>query len=170
MTTTLEEPAAETMPPAPEVQYFSPPNLLKMKVGDGRIDPDSIAKAENAVLLMKDDFLEWIREDLERMEAALTRAKQDGAARNTHIETLFAASHDMKGQGGTFGYPLISRIGHSLCTMLERDGKEANLKIASAHVEAIRGIILRNVTGDGGMIGQQIAEGLEAAASQFIAN
>ena len=135
-----------------------------MKVGDGRIDADSIAKAENAVLQLKDDFLEWVRADLERMEAALGRARMDGAQRKEHIETLFAVCHDMKGQGGTFGYPLISRIGHSLCTMLERDGKESNLKIASAHVEAIRGIILRNVTGDGGAIGQLIAEGLEAAA------
>lgn len=168
--TTLESTDADVMPPPPDVQYFSPPNLLKMKVGDGRIDPDAVAKAENAVLQLKDDFLEWVRQDLERLEAALTRAKQDGAARKTHIETLFAVSHDMKGQGGTFGYPLISRIGHSLCTMLERDGKDANLKVATAHVEAIRGVIVRNVTGDGGAIGQQIAEGLEAAASQHLTN
>ena len=168
--TTIEDTQADAMQPLPDVQYFSPPNLLKMKVGDGRIDPETIAKAEMSVLRLKDDFLEWVRVDLERMEAALARAKHDGAARQTHIETLFAVSHDMKGQGGTFGYPLISRIGHSLCMMLERDGKESDLKIATAHVEAIRGVILRNVAGAGGVIGQEIAKGLEAAASHHTTN
>jgi len=152
-----------------DVQYFHPPNLLKLKVGDGRLDPEAIARAESAVQQLATDYMTWVMTDIKRLDEIIVRARDDGANRKTHLDALFVTVHDMKGQGGTFGYPLISRIGHSLCRLLERDGLETNLKVISAHVDAMKAVILHKVKGDGGAVGQQIAEGLEAAAAKLAA-
>lgn len=152
-------------PNTPDAQFFNPPNLLKLKVGEGRIDPEALQRAERAVTSLAKDYLDWAAEDATRLEAALRAAEAQDADRAGALHQLFMLAHDMKGQGGTFGYPLVSRIGDSLCRLIERAGGEANLQVVAAHVEAIRAVLANRVEGDDDATGRQIAEGLEAAAA-----
>ena len=157
--------SAPTPPDTPEVQFFDPPNLLKLKVGEGRIDPEALLRAERAIASLAKDYLDWAAQDTIRLDAALRAAQAPEADRGSALHQLFLVAHDMKGQGGTFGYPLVSRIGDSLCRLIERTGGEANLKVVAAHVEAIRAVLANRVEGDDDATGRQIAEGLEAAAA-----
>ncbi|MBT4889614.1 MAG: phosphorelay protein, partial [Rhodospirillales bacterium] len=70
---------------------------------------------------------------------------------------------DMKGQGGTFGYKLMTTVLDYLCTYLERQEVMSNdgLDVIQLHIEAAKTIINNRLTEDGGETGDQILLGLQ---------
>ena len=115
---------------------------------------EAVAAAEHELSHMVADYLAWANEDLERLDAAFRAAP----AR----DELYRLAHDMKGQGGTVGYPLITAIGDSLCRFLEgrRTLDRAALEVARRHVEALRTVIAHRLSGDGGARGAEVIEAL----------
>ena len=92
-----------------------PPNILKAKVGGaiGGIDMAAITRAEAAMDALKSEFNDWFTADVTRLAECreLFAARKDAKTR----DSLFRASHDIRGQAATFGFPLVSRIAFSLC-------------------------------------------------------
>ncbi len=112
----------------------------------------TLARAEAAVAHLAKDYARWALADVAKARAALTAARDDPAQRARHIETLFRVGHDFKGQGTSFGYPLITRIGHSLCTLTRaraRDCQTQHLELAKSHIDAIDLVLSKGITGDG---------------------
>src|SRR5258705_12258660 len=93
------------------IEIFTPPNVLKAKLGDGGLDPSAVTRAEQALADLQGEFAGWVRHDVNRLiEAGAGHAKQ------RDVETLsnvYRAAHDLKGHGTTFGFPLISRVAAS---------------------------------------------------------
>ena len=147
-------------------QVINPPNLLRAKVGPGQgIDPALVEQAEAAVAELADTYTEWVQEDLAKLEEAVASAETDALARREHLDRAYAVSHDMKGQAGTFGYALMTRVAASLCRFVdalkEKEVVGGDFDVIRAHIDAMKAIILNDVKGEGGQIGRQIAEGLE---------
>jgi HPt (histidine-containing phosphotransfer) domain-containing protein len=144
------------------------PNTLKHKVGDGGFDPAAVEAAEAAIAELASNYLEWALGDLERLRQALAKAQGDAVGRPRHWRACFDAAHDMKGQGGTFGYPLVSRVANSLCRYIERTLPQAatDFAIVTAHIDALAALLAHQASGDGGQIGQQIAQGLEMVVAR----
>lgn len=147
-----------------------PPNTLKAKLGGGSgatgLDMAAIKSAEAAVDTLKEEFTDWAASDVQRLvEArdvfAAVRSAQSCA-------DLFRASLDIKAQGATFDYPLIARIGSSLCKLIEdsRVPEELPLPLIDAHVDAIRVIVREKLTAGGNKMAIMLAEELEARASE----
>ena len=115
---------------------------------------------------LQSDYERWTLEAIARMSEALARARSGTEGRAAALRLLFEAAHDVKGQGASFGYPLLSRIGQSLCRIGHAAPYEAfsdeALKVVGAHVDALRIIIEKRVRGDGGTLGARLAEKLEA--------
>jgi len=132
--------------------------------GPGGFDPAAIAQAEAAVAALAADYRNWVRADLAQLQEAWEKASAGTEGRRTHLDAMFTTAHNIKGQAGTFGYPLVGRIAGSLCAYLRRAESAADLNILAAHVEALRAILANGVSGDGGPLGREIAEGLEKAA------
>ncbi len=151
-------------------QIITPPNLLKSKVGPGKgIDPELVARAELAVAGMKSDYEKWVQDDITRLRDACNRIVSDTAGRKKHLIDLFQISHDMKGQGGSFGYPLITRFCNSLCNFVEEraDVGDKEISVIRAHVDSVAAVISQKIEADGGKLGQAIANGLEAAVAKY---
>jgi chemotaxis protein histidine kinase CheA len=74
------------------------------------------------------------------------------------VVEIFRVGHELKGQGGTFGYPLISKIGASLCRYVESvaDHHRIDLEIVRAHALALRAVASNRITGDGGPVEKQL--------------
>ncbi len=107
--------------------------------------------------------------DLDR----LCRVPEDGARATGHpgaaaSKEIYGIAHNLKGQGTSFGYPLITRIGQSLCqlTRRERDFSDADLGIMQGHLDAIRLILAKDIKGDGGEIGDKLSARLEGLVAQ----
>jgi chemotaxis protein histidine kinase CheA len=130
---------------------------------EGRMS-STLARAEAAVASLSENFASLALADAAKARAALTAAINDAAGRGRHVEAVFRVAHDLKGQGASFGFPLITRIGHSL-SALTRDRarcyESKHLDLAKAHLDAIDLILAKGIKGDGGKVGAELAGRLE---------
>jgi len=121
---------------------------LKDKVqitGSGdEIDYEAIARAEKAIEELSVEFDGWLSEEVTRLLAARTALHDSGPSDDT-FEELYRAAHDLKGEGDTFGYPLVTEIAALLCKLLEAADDRAQLPmtLVDNHVDAIH-IIMRD--------------------------
>jgi chemotaxis protein histidine kinase CheA len=149
----------------PDVQVIKPPNtLLKAKTGSGKVAPDmeAIERAEAAIQNIGDDFANWAQSDLDELDKALAAARRNPSQQEEYITEIFRRAMELKGQGGSFGYELISQVGESLKVFTE-NRSEANprdVEIIAAHVDAMRRVMVDDIKGDGGDIGRAIVAGL----------
>lgn len=124
---------------------------------------------EKAMAVLNDlaaDYLIWVQDDLKKLSDTYDMSlKASGTERaNLISQDLFRIVHDMKGQGATFGYDLITDIGNHLCRYIERfDAFEENqMNAIKMHIDALREIIQNQLIGDGGKRGQELKMLVEA--------
>ena len=122
---------------AQPMEIFMPPNTLKAKMGSGGIDPAAIARAEAAIEQIRSEFPAWMNDAV----AGLSERHSEfaGSPNEARRAALFRASHDIKGQAATLGYPLAGRVAASLCDLLDSELRPAAL--VAAHVDAVRVIV-----------------------------
>jgi hypothetical protein len=83
---------------------------------------------------------------------------------------LNTLAHEFRGQGGVFGYPLVTMFGKSLyeATLNENLAVTPNhIEFFKAHVDSINAVMTEKVKGDGGEIGRALMQGLSTAQEKF---
>lgn len=166
---------SETDATEPEVQYYPPSNRLRSKVkvlapGAG-FDMSAIDRAEQAMDKLSVRFEGWILEEVERLQNARDDVGTHGYS-GDYADELFRASHDLKGQGMTFGYPLVTYVAGSLCKLLETLGAtettDAPIQLIDHHVDAIRAIVRDRIKDNTHSTASELANGLSDATDTFI--
>ncbi|WP_313412286.1 Hpt domain-containing protein [Rhodospirillum rubrum] len=120
-------------------------------------DGDGVIEAVSARLA--DEYLRGAADDLVVMAAILHEMEADPDRHDVLLPEIFRLSHDIKGQGGSFGYDLMSRIGNNLCRYLEilevplSAGQLARL---SLYLETMRAVLGNRLRGDGGTRGAHL--------------
>lgn len=146
-------------------QVIQPPNTLRQKVGGGfgGIDAGAIAKAEEALAAMADQFGQWLQDEIVKLDAAWSAIQTEGYTSAT-AEALYFRAHDLKGLGGTYQYPLVTRLAGSMCRLLDDAGARLNapLPMLEAHVQAIKAVVRDKIQTDDHPVGRALAEELEA--------
>jgi chemotaxis protein histidine kinase CheA len=123
---------------------------------------DAIAAAEAAIAALAENYVVWVRDDLKNARAAFVRARETLPDNSEAIGEIFGISHNIKGQGGSFGYQLVTDIGESLCDFI-RDGApatDARLKVIEAHLGALEFVVERQIKGDGEQSGRALLDKL----------
>ncbi len=156
---------------AATIEVIQPANPLRLKVGPPRpADPGLLSRAEARVADLADDYRSWVQGDLEQLEARLAEAAAAGdtLARTSTLRAAYVLAHDIKGQGATFDYPLVTHVADSLCRYIERtvDLDRTDFKIAAAHAGALRAVLANDVRGDGGALGRQVVDSLAQAVQR----
>ena len=146
-------------------QFIQPPNTLRLKVGGSRfggIDAAALAKAEAALQSLSGQFDEWLNDELVKLDAARAAIQAAGYTPAT-AETLYLRAHDMKGLGGTYGYPLITRVAASLCKLTDNEAvrMKAPLFLIDAHIDAIKAIVRDQIREEDHPVGTALAAELE---------
>ena len=122
-----------------------------------------IARAEVAIAELRCDYPIWALNDVIEARSALGEAMADPTLRVPCLDRIFDVAHNIKGQGGSFGYDLATRIGQSLCRLLRtRDRSTVDLDLVRQHLEALYLIFFKKIDGDGGRLGDRIGNRLEA--------
>ncbi|MDA0998367.1 MAG: Hpt domain-containing protein [Proteobacteria bacterium] len=156
-----------------ELEIINPPNTLKSKVregGPGAVDMATLERAEAAIAGMTDSYLEWVLEDLKKLGAAFVNLKAASGERKAEADAVFQIAHDIKGQGGSFGYDLMTVVGNELCRLLEKVPSIGNPEVEAVrvHIEAMKLIIQNKIKGDGGPAGQALVGGIRKVGEKLI--
>ena len=136
----------------------------------------TVRRAQDAVAELSADYQNWALADLAKAEQALSEARADPAAAQPALQRLYGVAHDMKGQGGSFGFPLVTHVAQSLCRLLVGPGgsarhvalpaEEATFGLVEVHLKALRLILEKSVRGEGGEVGQKLVAKLQAMAGR----
>ena len=156
-----------------KVEIINPPNAVKAKVkvgGPGAVDASTLERAEQAIAGMSDQYLDWVQEDIARIDAAYKELAAATGDRAEEIDKVFQVSHDMKGQGGSFGFDLVTAIGNQLCRMIEKMDTIGNAEVEAVrvHIDAMKLVIAQRMKGSGGKAGEQILAGLEKVVAKVL--
>jgi len=138
--------------------------------GEGNISR-ALARAEAAVANLAEDYATWALADVAKARAALAAAIGDPSGRGQHVDGLFRVGHDLKGQGTSFGFPLVTKIGHSLCVLTRdraRHYESSHLDLAKSHLDAIDLILTKGIKGEGGKVGAELVAKLEQRVSELL--
>jgi HPt (histidine-containing phosphotransfer) domain-containing protein len=125
-------------------QIITQPNPLRTAVKrvaeHDRDDP--VARAEQALHGLSDQFGDWMQTECERLSAAFEGVRKQGFNATTRDE-LFRAAHDIKGDAATFGYPIAAAAADSLCRIIEHspDVESVPPDLIGHHVNAIHAIV-----------------------------
>lgn len=153
-------------------RVIQPPNGLRLKVGGGfgGIDAAAIAKAEEALKAMSDQFGQWLQDEIDKLDAAQAAIEAEGFNDKT-AEGLYFRAHDLKGLGGTYQYPLVTRLAASLCRLLDQPEKrrEAPRALLDAHISAIKAVVRDKIQTEDHPVGRALAEELETQVRVYAA-
>ncbi|PCJ71662.1 MAG: hypothetical protein COA62_03545 [Rhodobiaceae bacterium] len=130
-----------------------------------------ISRAEVALESMRDEFVEWIEEEIDDLTTALAewcKTPTDPAA----VSELFRRAHDLKGQATTLGYPIVGRIAASLCELLSINGLDWQeiTSLTTSHVNAVRAAVRDEIRDETNQTAGALATELETAVSDIQAS
>lgn len=156
----------------PNAQFIDPrqTGLRGLELKQPLFSPEAIARADQALQSIGGSMQEWLDADIERLQHARVAAEAEDWS-PTSIETLAGVAHDIKGMGATYGFPLATQIGASLCRLIETDqGKataQADPTLVCAHVDALRAAVRDQVKTDGHPVGRALLVALETNVAKL---
>lgn len=135
-----------------------------------KINAEVFERAQAVIDRLSIEYRERAQSDLENLYATMDLAQIEEDERQEHLQKIRAVLHDMRGQGGTFGLPLITQIAKSLGTYLKSGEAIENpsFEIAQAHFEAIRHVLSENVSDQNSERGRQIVEDLRTSTGMSV--
>ena len=125
----------------------------------------ALERANAAVERLKEDYArDWAPAAIAGMYEALAAARRERAGRGEHFAQLYRLAHDMKGQGGTFGFPILTELGAALCRLTagRETASDGEFALLRAHIDAARTVVAERVEGEGGAAGSRILAELRA--------
>ncbi len=157
------------------VRFYRFKNRLKEKTaglapGKTSISTDALEAAEKALNKMSEDYPDWVSGLIVKLQEQHGRCVDTPEKRHEFFEEINHIAHDMKGQGGTFGYPLITDFADSLYGFTVKkpgDISDNQIELVKSHVDSMRAVIRGRVSGDGGEIGAELAKSLEEAIKKY---
>ena len=155
----------------PKVEFVDNPNPLraKVKVKAGADPSAMIAQAEDSVKKLGDEFETIFNENVAALVVAMGEIRQGGMARERALIQMRRLLHDLRGQAGTFGYPLVSHVGDSACKFIDlsEDFGDNEFDVLRMHIDALKAINQSKIKGDGGPIGKELMSGLRKVILKY---
>ena len=116
---------------------------------------------------LKEVYLEAADRDVTVLESELARILEDVTRWPDACTAMRKVTHDIKGQGASFGYPLMSDVGASLSRLLKSIERidAPSLTLVAEHVKVLRRVLAEDIEGSGGAFGEELAESILADGS-----
>jgi hypothetical protein len=114
---------------------------------------------------LKQIWFDQAREDSDKVATMIAAYELAPADHPQFPDELYRLFHDLQGQGGMFGYPLLATLGARLCAYwrgIKGQIGAAELPVARAYLVAMRFVLDRKLEGNGGQAGQAILAKLDA--------
>lgn len=140
--------------------------------GGGLEEAEMLRRAEQAIAALKAEYPGWVERHIADLEEASNRARTGAGECAGQLEIVADIAHDVKGEGTTYGYPLMTAIGqalHRFAAGLASNAEAcgvAQFDVIDRHIEAMRTVIRGRIEGDGGAFGEGLLAGLARAVAE----
>lgn len=136
----------------------------KLTQAAGFAGGDAIERAEAAIAALAGKFDTAVRQDIANAKALVAKARAEGAEPRAILNDIFGIVHNIKGQGGSFGYQLMTYVAGSLCDYLrvEENRVAGSLGVVDGHIASLQFILDHEVRGNGGELGAKLLAKLAA--------
>lgn len=156
----------------PDVKYevINPPNRLRAKVGQSRsVDERCIAHAETNYAKDRESCVGWADEPMAALSEILNALENDPMSRMAQMERLYRVIHDLRGLGGTFGYPLVTKICANLGLHMDKLATPTDIddSVVCAHIDALRAVFNEKAGGEDDATGAELVAELQALVREF---
>jgi chemotaxis protein histidine kinase CheA len=153
-------------------KVYSPRNrIADVASPDGGPDLETIlARVKAGIEELAQEYLGEAQNELAELSVCVNLAQTSaGAEQSAAINRIFRISHDLRGVAGSFDYPLMTQIGSSLCSMIEKTDTFGPLEIAviDLHVGAMQTIMSNRMTGDGDAKAREMISGIDAVVRKY---
>jgi CheY-like chemotaxis protein len=133
-----------------------------------------VEAGEKVIVAEEQRYREVRRQDLEELGLLFEQLRQGTAPPEATVEQIYLKSHSLKAMGQTFGFPLLTEAGDSLCSLLwrlpqERMTAPMTLQGVEAHVRTMTMIVAQDIRHDGGALGAELIDGLRTIVSRIAA-
>jgi len=147
-------------------------NPINLKAKTPRVAPQTAERkldsAQAVLATVAREFESKLAEDIDELERLFAIWAVDRSARN--LAAMQGVIHDLRGEGKTFGFDLITEIGASFSRyLLERQqDRPVSEELVRQHVEAIRAIHRRDIRGEGDRLAQAVVAALHQAVDRVL--
>jgi len=126
------------------------------------------SRIDSAIAQSKDTFTQDVLGKLRAMRALTKEAEQDEFQRIFIMSNIADLAFDVKGMGGTFGFPLLSALAKSLQHFIQKIGlpNTDQFQVVSIHIDALYLVLAQGVTGSGGATEKELLETLRKAVEK----
>lgn len=117
-----------------------------MPKGFPKIDKDAIRRAEESLKALSSNFDDWIKDEIDKLTLAYDAFKANPTEEG--LKGLYSAAHDLKGQGATYDFPLITDIAALLCKLIDGqtlDYAQKHHILVRTHVQAMQAALAQNM-------------------------
>lgn len=150
------------------------PNRLREKVGGvpgkmGSINPEAIEKAERKVEEIAVDYPDFAAKEIGELQDAFQKCQEPGGDQAAYLKKINRLVHDMRGQGSSFGFPLLTEFANSLFHFTDTitSASFEQMEIIKAHIDVMHIVAQQKMRGDGGAVGQQLKQTLKIAIEKY---
>ncbi len=151
-------------------QVVERPNTLAKKVPKigGKNPEKAFAEAESIVKRMAAEYVDKLADDIEQMKKLAAAYRSDPSDAN--LDKLFRLVHNMRGQGATFGFPLITEIGRTFCRYVRERPADVEVKpaLVDQHLKALQVVYSQSIKGSGDEISQAVVHALSEVVEKEI--
>jgi hypothetical protein len=155
----------------PKVEFVDNPNPIrnKVKVKHGADPSALIAQADESVKKLGGEFETIFADSVVALSEAMAEIRRGGMPRENGVMVMRRLLHDLRGQAGTFGYPLVSQIGDSACKFIDLSEaiERTETDVIGMHIDALKAINQAKIKGDGGAVGQELMSGLRKVILKY---
>lgn len=111
--------------------------------------------AANVISDLAQKYPKWAMADVMKLKRSFNDANSIAGDGRTQIikEELYPIAHDIKGQGATFGYPLMTDVATYLCERIKSNSGNfdaVQMTFIKKHIDALEYILNEKITGTGG--------------------
>jgi len=140
----------------------------KVPKSGGPTPEKAILRALNAAEDLMESYQGWAVDDLADLWHKFQAAEHHKVSK-PEIMAMFDVAHEIRGQGGTFGYDLISKVSDSLCKFL--DGRsslvDAEYDVIKVHILAMKAVFNQDLKGKQPELAGQLSELLQALRNKI---
>jgi two-component system, chemotaxis family, chemotaxis protein CheY len=153
-----------------------PDYTLKKKIGfdipsELIVNPLTIAKSEEEIKSVQDEFLQSIMKDVESLKDNFQILVNSPDNARKLVKSIQDSADRIKSRAGIFGYIRATEVANQLYNFCRRyydKNNKNHLIILEKHIQTISVIFAQHVTGDGGTVGADLVRDLAKLIHKYM--